>query len=164
MNCEKSTEENETQYYKCEVNNELNNTINNITFNSKNAPFVFEIETPGYAAAESMTEYPQRGNISPKDYTKNGIIYFYPGCRGREHGAPLGVVDLKAAVVFIKNLGDLIPGNKNRIFSVGMSGGGAQSSLMGVTGNSENFNKYLEQIGVDIKIDNSVLVLCAIVQ
>ena len=37
-----------------------------------------------------------------------------------------------------------------------MSGGGAQSALMGVTGNSENFNKYLNEIGVDTKIDNSV--------
>ena len=156
MNCDASDKINEVQYYKCKINNELNNTINNITFNSKNAPFVFQIETPGYAAAESMKEYPKTGYISPKDYTKNGIIYFYPGCRGREHGAPLGVVDLKAAVVFIKNLNDLIPGNKTRIFSVGMSGGGAQSALMGVTGNSKNFNKYLEQIDVDTKIDNSV--------
>ena len=91
MECNKSTKNNDIQYYKCEINN--NNKINN--FNSKNAPFVFEIETPGYAAAESITEYPNNGNISPKDYTKNGIIYFFPGCRGREHGAPLGVVDLK---------------------------------------------------------------------
>ena len=44
-----------------------------------------------------------------------------------------------------------IPGDLNRFYTFGHSGGGAQSCLMGVNGNSELFNDYLNAIGAAMK-------------
>lgn len=74
-------------------------------------------------------------------------MYAHAGCRGRDHGAPAGVVDLKAAVRFIRAAGTALPGSKDRIFTFGMSGGGAQSALMGATGDAAEYTPYLESIG-----------------
>ena len=43
-----------------------------------------------------------------------------------------GVTDLKAAVRYLRYNDSLIPGSKNRIFTFGHSGGGAQSALIDV--------------------------------
>ena len=45
----------------------------------KNSPIVFIVETHGYSASTPLTKYK-----SYSKYTKEGIIYIYPGCRGRE--------------------------------------------------------------------------------
>ena len=84
---------------------------------------------------------------SVEDYAEAGFIYVYAGCRGRDSGAPAGVTDLKAAVRYIRYISELIPGNTDSIFTFGMSGGGAQSALMGATGNSSLYDPYLEAIG-----------------
>ena len=63
----------------------------------------------------------------------------YPGCRGRESGAPSGLIYLKASISYLRFNKDLIPGNMDKIFSFGMSGGGAQSCLMGITGDTKEF-------------------------
>ena len=42
---------------------------------------------------------------------------------------------------------DLLPGDLDRFYTFGHSGGGAQSCLMGVTGNSDLFKDYLNSIG-----------------
>lgn len=111
------------------------------------APFVVPVDTPGYAAMRPPTEYVRDAT----QFTQAGFIYLNPGCRGRNHGAPTGVTDLKAAIRYIRyslsQENNCIPGNSSRIFSFGMSGGGAQSALFGVTGDSEMYNPYLEQIG-----------------
>jgi len=59
--------------------------------------------------------------------------------RGKTHGAPLGVTDFKAAIRYFRYLQAVqkaVPGNTDRIFSFGMSGGGAQSAIFGASGNS----------------------------
>ena len=71
----------------------------------------------------------------------------HAGCRGRDAGAPAGVTDLKAAVRYVRYTDDTLPGDAESIFTFGMSGGGAQSSLMGSTGDSSLYEPYLEQIG-----------------
>ena len=43
------------------------------------------------------------------------------------------------------------------IFTFGMSGGGAQSALLGVTGDSELYNDYLEAIGAVMGVSDAVL-------
>lgn len=77
-------------------------------------------------------------------YTDAGFVYVYAGCRGRDSGAPAGVTDLKAAIRYVRYTSDRIPGNTDRIFSFGMSGGGAQSALLGATGDSDLYTPYLE--------------------
>ncbi|MCB6367514.1 esterase, partial [Intestinibacillus massiliensis] len=58
-----------------------------------------------------------------------------------------GVTDLKAAVRYYRYNNDSLPGDTDRIFTFGHSGGGAQSALMGATGDSELYNEYLVSIG-----------------
>lgn len=90
------------------------------------------------------------------DYTKEGIIYVSAGCRGRDAGAPAGVTDLKAAIRYIRYSEESIPGSTDRIFSFGMSGGGAQSALIGSTGDSELYIPYLEAIGAVSGVSDAV--------
>lgn len=134
MNCTQNSD----NTYSCKINKSAK--IKNYT--PKTAPIVMPVETPGYMANPALSEYK-----SVWEYTNEGFIYIYAGCRGREHGAPAGVTDLKAAVKYIKYNKNIIPGNIDRIFSFGMSGGGAQSILLGVSGNDKLYAPYLKQIG-----------------
>jgi hypothetical protein len=129
-------------------------TINGLT--SKTAPIVFPVNTPGYSAQKAPTAY-NYDEIS--SYLKAGFIYAYPGMRGRDNGydadkkltysggAPWGVTDLKAAVRFIRYFKDVLPGDTESIFVFGMSGGGAQTAVMGASGDSKLYYPYLESIG-----------------
>lgn len=112
-------------------------------YTAATAPIVMPINTPGYSAMAALTDY----SGSVVSYTDAGFVYVHAGCRGRDAGAPAGVTDLKAAVRFLRFCDDSMPGDAERIFTFGMSGGGAQSALMGVTGDSELYTPYLEQIG-----------------
>ena len=125
-------------------------------FTAKTAPMVYPVNTPGYSAAEAPTAY---GYDEVSSYLKAGFIYVNPGLRGRDNGydangnltysggAPWGVTDLKAAVRFIRYNKDVLPGNTDQTFIFGMSGGGAQTSVMGASGDSELYFPYLESIG-----------------
>ena len=121
-------------------------------YTAANAPIVMPINTPGYSAQAPLTEY-----TSFKDYTSEGLVYVHAGCRGRDEGAPCGVTDLKAAVRYIRYTDDVLPGDAESIFTFGMSGGGAQSSLMGATGDSALYDPYLEEIGAVAGVSDSVL-------
>ena len=112
-------------------------------YTAATAPIVMPINTPGYSAMAALTDY----SGSVVSYTDAGFVYVHAGCRGRDAGAPAGVTDLKAAVRFLRFCDDSMPGDAERIFTFGMSGGGAQSALMGATGDSELYTPYLEQIG-----------------
>lgn len=125
--------------FTCTLNTE--ESVNGYTANT--APIVIPVDTPGYSAMKAPTDYVS----SVKDYTNAGFVYVNAGCRGRDEGAPAGVTDLKAAVKYIRYISDNIPGNTDRIFTFGMSGGGAQSALVGATGDSELYTPYLNAIG-----------------
>jgi hypothetical protein len=134
--------------YTCQLNEA--GSVNDYTVAS--APIVIPVETPGYAAMEAPTDYVS----SSSDYTKAGFIYVNAGCRGRDAGAPAGVTDLKAAVRFLRYNEGNIPGSMERIFTFGMSGGGAQSALMGATGDSELYTPYLQAIGAVEGVSDAV--------
>ncbi|TQE21484.1 Tat pathway signal protein [Streptomyces ipomoeae] len=85
-----------------------------------------------------------------------GYVVVEPGARGRtlvdasgvHYGvAPAAIVDLKAAVRYLKFNKGRVPGNVNRIVSSGVSAGGALSSLLGASGDSSLYEPYLEAIG-----------------
>lgn len=134
-----ASRKNEDDTYTCRVS-EVG--INN-RYSGFNCPIVMPIETPGYSACKALTEYSDKA----KTYTKEGFVYVYAGARGREHGAPLGIVDYKACIKYLKYNQGIIPGNTNKIITFGMSGGGAQSAVLGVSGNNALFDPYLEKIG-----------------
>jgi hypothetical protein len=125
-------------------------------FTAATAPIVLPINTAGYAAQPAPTAYRYDGLAS---YLEAGFIYVYAGARGRANGydvggtllysggAPWGVTDFKAAIRFLRYNRQALPGDPDRIFVFGMSGGGAQSTLLGATGDSALYAPYLAAIG-----------------
>lgn len=133
--------------YTCELSD---GTVNGYT--AETAPIVMPINTPGYSAMSALTDY----SGSAKTYTSAGFVYVHAGCRGRDAGAPAGVTDLKAAVRYVRYCDEVIAGSAERIFTFGMSGGGAQSALMGATGDSELYTPYLDAIGAVQGVSDAV--------
>ena len=122
------------------------------------APMILPVNTPGYSAMSAPESYDSNfGYGSVTDYTKEGMVLAVAGCRGREHGAPAGVTDLKAAIRFLRYNNELLPGDANSLFCCGMSGGGAQSAVLGASGDSELYTPYLEQIGAARDYSDAVL-------
>lgn len=121
-------------------------------YTASTAPIVMPVNTPGYMAQAPMTEY-----TSVAEYTDAGFIYVHAGCRGRDAGAPAGVTDLKAAIRYLRYTARNLAGDTERIFSFGMSGGGAQSALLGVTGDSSLYDDYLAAIGAIEGVSDAVL-------
>jgi hypothetical protein len=134
--------------YTCELNEK--GEINGYT--AATAPIVMPINTPGYSAQNALTDY-----TSVSDYMNAGFVYVHAGCRGRDSGAPAGVTDLKAAVRYIRYCDDILAGSSESIFTFGMSGGGAQSAVMGSTGDSDLYDTYLEEIGAVQGVSDAVL-------
>lgn len=125
------------------------------------APVVMPVVTDGYAAMASPSERDVPGLIEQaRPFLEAGMIYVRAGCRGWEHGAPAGVVDLKAAVRWLRSCDEELPGNKDLIFAFGHSGGGAQTALLGASGNSELFLPYLEAIGATDASDAIAGAMC----
>ncbi|MGN1115220.1 MAG: subtype A tannase, partial [Candidatus Ornithomonoglobus sp.] len=125
--------------FTCELNKEAK--IGNYT--AETAPIVIPVDTPGYMSMKAPTDYVKGAG----SYTDAGFIYVKAGCRGRNEGAPAGITDLKAAVKYLRYNGGSIAGSTDRIFTFGMSGGGAQSALMGAAGDSDLYTTYLDAIG-----------------
>ncbi|MCR5201098.1 MAG: tannase [Saccharofermentans sp.] len=134
--------------YTCSINDSA--TINGYT--ALTAPIVMPINTPGYSAQAALTSY-----TDVSDYTDAGFVYVHAGCRGREEGAPAGVTDLKAAIRYLRYSDNGIPGDTESIFTFGMSGGGAQSAIVGSTGDSSLYEPYLQQIGALSGYSDAVL-------
>lgn len=87
----------------------------------------------------------------------HGYVVASAGARGRTTfdsktqrytgKAPACIVDLKAAVRYLKANDRAMPGNAERIVSNGTSAGGALSALLGATGNSPDYAPYLKALG-----------------
>lgn len=134
--------------YTVEINAEA--TIGNYT--AETAPIVIPINTSGYSAMAALIEY----TSSASQYTSQGFIYVSAGLRGRDSGAPAGVTDAKAAIRYLRYSDDTIAGTTDRIFVFGMSGGGAQSAIIGASGDSELYTAYLEEIGAVSGVSDAV--------
>lgn len=85
-----------------------------------------------------------------------GFVVVEPGARGRTltdadgtyYGvAPAAIVDLKAAVRYVRFNKGRIPGNTDHIVSSGTSAGGALSALLGASCDSPFCDKYLSKLG-----------------
>lgn len=127
-------------------------------FTAATAPYVLPVNTPGYNASQAPT-WLADGIAS---YTQAGMIYLQPGILGRDNttdsqgqevvgGAPWGVTDLKAAIRYVRYNKDVLPGDTDKIVSFGHSGGGAQSAILGASGDSTLYNPYLEALGAAMK-------------
>ena len=124
------------------------------TESSKKVPIVFENNAAGYM------QMPHTWLGGPRcyaeQYLNHGLIYVTCGCRGRESRnaegelvgkSPISLVDLKTAIRFLRHNREALPGDFDRIISVGWSAGGAMSALLGVTGDNKRYDPYLEAAG-----------------
>ena len=103
---------------------------------------------------------------------QEGYLVCIPGARGsnsivRNNGkklytgtAPNGLLDLKAAVRYLRYNDSRIPGNSERIFIDGTSAGGAMSALVGTTANQDDYEPYLEEMGAARVKDNVYGAIC----
>ena len=131
-------------------------------YTAATAPIVIPVNTAGYSAQAAPTEADAQG---VSDYLSEGLVYVYPGCRGRANGtnsdgssfaggAPWGCVDLKAAIRCVRYNADVLPGDTEKVVAFGMSGGGAQTAVLGASGDSALYTPYLEAIGAVMQDDN----------
>lgn len=141
-----------------------NGSINGYT--AQTAPIFFHNNIGGYMPAEPATLLQKplpnmpKSNKSTQQGPKSahtialalaeGYVVAAPGARGRTNSdgkAPAALVDLKAAVRYLKYNDQKMPGDANKIISNGTSAGGAISTLLGATGDSQDFIPYLNKIG-----------------
>ena len=146
--------------------------VDDITVDATNAPIIFNIGVGGYMSVNNArTGGPGgtgrsggqggqggTGSVSGKAdlALAAGYVVVSPGCRGRDNKAadgtwygkaPAAIVDLKAAVRYIRHNKGIMPGNVDWIISTGVSAGGALSALLGASGNSSLYDSYLKEIG-----------------
>ncbi len=140
--------------YKCTVNQKA--VVGNFT--AATAPVLMPVNTGTLSAQQSPTAYEYSGLGS---YLSQGCVYVYAGFRGRSAGvdsssgssdvypggAPWPVVDLKAAVRYLRYNAASLPFASERVFVFGFSAGGGVSAVLGASGDSELYTPYLEQIG-----------------
>jgi hypothetical protein len=123
-------------------------------YTSSTAPVIFENNSAGYM------QMPHVWLGGPRcyalQYLEKGYVYVTCGNRGHESKdskgdycgkAPINLVDLKMGIRFIRHNASSIPGDMNKIISVGWSAGGAMSTLLAVTGNSDNYKELLQANG-----------------
>lgn len=129
-------------------------------YTSQTVPIIFYNDIGGYAECKPalLTERNRR-------YLEDGYVLVSVGARGRqskdENGrligkAPAALVDLKAAIRWLRYHKDEIVGDTEKIISVGTSAGGAMSSLLGVSGDNQEFLPYLKEIGAELSTSDSV--------
>lgn len=131
-------------------------------FNAQTAPIFFPNQIGGYMPAEPGKPGFGRGGRGPGSDEGNktpnaalmalskGYVVASPGARGRVAAngkAPAAIVDLKAAVRYLKANDKVMPGSANKIISNGTSAGGALSALLGATGNSKDYEGHLKALG-----------------
>jgi hypothetical protein len=132
-------------------------------YTASTAPIFFPNRVGGFmparpASLSSPSEgRPQMGNESTLLVAlSKGYVVASAGARGRttqnEKGmytgkAPAALVDLKAAIRYLKFNDQKMPGDANKIIPNGTSAGGAMSVLLGATGNHPDYEPYLKELG-----------------
>jgi|GEM_PF-80223 len=123
------------------------------------APILFSNRVGGYMPVDDSTTENvggRGGNQRESLALAAGMVVVVPGCRGRvnqtEDGiyigkAPAALVDLKAAVRYLRHNKGVVPGDTEKIVSMGCSAGGAISAALAASGNSPLFEPYLKEIG-----------------
>ena len=126
------------------------------SFTPETAPVVMPINSARLSAQGCPTAYSYDGLGT---YLKKGLVYVYAGFRGRSGGyvsdsseqysggAPWPVVDLKAAVRYLRYNGKSLPCDAKRIFVFGYGAGGGVSACLGALGDCGIFTPYLSKIG-----------------
>jgi len=137
---------------------------------TQQTPILLRTYVGGYMA--SKAGQPQGDDLSGRAL-KEGYVVVIPGTRGRNSvvtdksgnqiytgRAPKAILDLKAAIRYLRLFDKEMLGDAEKIITDGTSAGGAMSSLMGATGNNPDYEKYLKQMGAADTKDNVFASIC----
>lgn len=122
------------------------------------APVVFAVDCPDWAGQRPSATYSYAG-LEP--YMEAGCVYVFPGCRGRSDGydtdgsgdkvfpggLPWNAADLKAAVRFLRYNAAALPGGAKNVVALGFGAGACLAAILGTTGDAEDFDPYLDEVG-----------------
>ena len=132
-----------------------NGTVNG--YNTQTAPIFMPNNVGGYMPSQPMA--PKLENNKPNSALyalSRGYVVVSPATRGRTNKAsdgnfigkaPAVIVDLQAATAYLHANDATMPGNAKRIITNGTSAGGAVSLLQGATGNTSDYQPYLQALG-----------------
>ena len=132
-------------------------------YTAENAPVIFENNAAGYM--EMPNTHPGEDRFFGAPYLAQGMVYVTCGCRGRssrnERGefvgkAPMTLVDFKTAIRFLRHHRSALPGDWEKMVSVGFSAGGAMSALLAVTGDHPDYDAYLRANGAYMEESDAV--------
>ena len=135
-------------------NGEMNGEGKCGRYTSSTAPVILQNNSAGYMQMPHLCLDGPRWN--GKQFLDRGFVFVTCGNRGSESmdekgnqcgKSPANLVDLKTVIRFLRHNQAVIPGDFNRLISIGTSAGGAMSSLLGLTGNHGDFVPYLEENG-----------------
>lgn len=166
-------------YYKGE-------TING--YSLKTAPIFAPNTVGGYMEGPAMEVGIDKFNHKPNSAFEallHGYVVMCAGVRGRNTGmkskeffvggagtdsaaeeerhtgrAPAFIVDMKAAIRYMRHNADVIPGNMEKIITNGTSAGGALSALTGAAGDAKEYEPYLKAIGAAEERDDIFAASC----
>ncbi|MBJ2188071.1 MAG: alpha/beta hydrolase [Muribaculaceae bacterium] len=160
-------------YYVTNVEDSVYQTLNiyvpDRLANIPRVPVLLRTYVGGYAA--STAKSPSASDATGRALSE-GYVVCIPGSRGSNSTverdgsviytgiAPNGLLDLKAAVRYLRYNDDAIPGSSELIFTDGTSAGGAMSSLLGATGNSKDYAESLRKMGAADVRDDVFAAIC----
>ena len=132
-----------------------NGTING--YNTQTAPIFMPNNVGGYMPSQPMAPKVENNKPNSALYAlSRGYVVASPATRGRTNKAsdgnfigkaPAVIVDLQAATAYLHANDATMPGNAKRIITNGTSAGGAVSLLQGATGNTSDYQPYLQALG-----------------
>lgn len=163
----------ENIYYVSNIEDSVYQTLNLYVPESlksgDSTPIFLRTYIGGYMATTAKS--PSAGDATGRAL-KEGYVVCIPGSRGvnstiSRNGktvctgtAPNGLLDLKAAIRYLRYNDNVIPGSAERIIIDGTSAGGAMSALVGSTGDRPEYDKYLSKMGAAPTSDKVFASVC----
>ena len=146
---------------------------------TQQTPIFLRTYVGGYMA--SKAKQPSASDASGRALLE-GYVVAIPGSRGRNSTiiatkadkkagikkgqtvytgrAPAAILDLKAAIRYLREFDKEMPGDAEKIITDGTSAGGAMSSLMGATGNNPAYEPLLQAMGAAKQRDDVFASVC----
>ena len=132
-----------------------NGTVNG--YNTQTAPIFMPNNVGDYMPSQPMAPKVENNKPNSALYAlSRGYVVASPATRGRTNKAsdgnfigkaPAVIVDLQAATAYLHANDATMPGNAKHIITNGTSAGGAVSLLQGATGNTSDYQPYLQALG-----------------
>jgi nitroreductase/dienelactone hydrolase len=146
---------------------------------TQQTPILLRTYVGGYMA--SKAQRPKASDAAGRAL-QEGYVVAIPGSRGRNSTiiatktdkkagvkkgqtiytgrAPAAILDLKAAIRYLRHFDKEMAGDAERIITDGTSAGGAMSSLMGATGNNPAYEPLLRAMGAADERDDVFASVC----